>query len=99
MTEKLVPIGNHKEKDLRLIRERLLGIIKNEYKCNTCQINFKEKNPTAKDITDASKLLARLHNALKPDKVVEKISPEEKKAQEELTDKDKDVIKEALGFN
>jgi len=83
MTEKLVPIGNHKEKDLRLIRKRLL---------ETIQSN----EATAKDITDASKLLARMHNALKPDKVVEKISPEEKKAQEELTDKDKEVIKEAL---
>ncbi len=85
MTEKLVPIGNHKEKDLRLIREEMLKTIKSD-------------TATAKDKTDASKLLARLHNALKPDKVVEKISPEEKKAQEELTDKDKEVIKEALEF-
>lgn len=85
MTEKLVPIGNHKEKDLRLVREKLLGIIK-------------DSDSKAKDVTDASKLLARMHKALQPDKVVEKISPEEKKAQEELTDKDKDVIKEALGF-
>jgi len=85
MTQPLVPIGNHKEKDLRLIRTKLKAIIEN--------IDSK-----AKDVTDASKLLARMHKALQPDKVVEKISPEEKKAQEELTDKDKDVIKEALGF-
>lgn len=99
MTKKLVPIDHHKEKDLRLIREKLLNTIKSEYKCETCKGTFKFKNPAAKDITDASKLLARMHKALAPDKTIEKISPEEKKKEQELTDTDKKVIKEALGFN
>jgi len=85
MTKKLVPIDHHKEKDLRLIRERLLKIIKDE-------------DSKAKDVTDASKLLARVHKALLPEKI-EKVSPEEKKREQELTDTDKDVIKEALGFS
>jgi len=85
MTKKLVPIGNHKEKDLRLVRIKLLEIIENPIS-------------KAKDITDASKLLARMHKALQPDKTIEKVSPEEKKKEQELTDTDKDVIKEALGF-
>ena len=86
MTKKLVPIGNHKEKDLRLIREEMLKTIKSD-------------TATAKDKTDASKLLARMHKALQPDKTIEKVSPEEKKREQELTDADKKVIKEALGFN
>jgi len=65
MTEKLVPIGNHKEKDLRLIRTKLKAIIE-------------DKDSKAKDVTDASKLLARLHNALKPDKTIERTSGIEK---------------------
>jgi len=86
MTKKLVPIDHHKEKDLRLVRIKLLEIIENPIS-------------KAKDITDASKLLARMHKALAPDKTIEKVSPEEKKKEQELTDADKDVIKEALGFN
>ena len=85
MTKKLVPIDHHKEKDLRLVREKLLEIIK-------------DSDSKAKDVTDASKLLARMHKALQPDKTIEKVSPEEKKREQELTDTDKDVIKEALGF-
>jgi len=85
MTKKLVPIDHHKERDLRLIREKLLKIIKDD-------------DSKAKDVTDASKLLARVHKALLPEKI-EKVSPEEKKKEQELTDADKAVIKEALGFN
>ena len=86
MTQKLVPIENYKEKDLRLIREKLLNIIKDD-------------NSKAKDVTDASKLLARVHKALLPEKI-EKVSPEEKKSQEELTDTDKKVLRDALaGLN
>ena len=86
MTKKLVPIDHHKEKDLRLVRTKLLEIIE-------------DSNSKAKDVTDASKLLARMHKALAPDKTIEKVSPEEKKKEQELTDADKKVIKEALGFN
>ena len=86
MTEKLVPIENHKDRDMRLVRKKLLEIIESD-------------NPKAKDVTDASKLLARMHKALQPDKTIEKISPEEKKKEQELTDQDKANIKEALGFN
>ena len=61
MTKKLVPIDHHKEKDLRLIREEMLKTIKSD-------------TATAKDKTDASKLLARMHKALQPDKTVERVS-------------------------
>ncbi len=84
MTEKLVPIGNHKDRDMRLVRKKLLEIIE-------------DVDSKAKDVTDASKLLARMHKALAPEKVTTK-APEEIKAQQELTDADKAVIKEALGF-
>ena len=83
MTKRLVPIDHHKEKDLRLIRKKLLETIESD-------------TATARDITDASKLLARMHKALQPDKTIEKVSPEEKKAQQELTEKDKEVIERAL---
>ena len=85
MTEKLVPIENHKEKDLRLVRKKLLEIIE-------------DSDSKAKDVTDASKLLARMHKALQPEKIIDKTLLEETKKQQELTDVDKDVIKEALGF-
>lgn len=65
MTEKLKPIGDHREKDLRLVREKLLGIIK-------------DIDSKAKDVTDASKLLARMHKALRPDKTIERTSNVEK---------------------
>ena len=86
MTEKLVPIENHKEKDMRLVRKKLLEIIESD-------------SSKAKDVTDASKLLARMHKALAPDKTIEKVSAEEKIKEQELTDQDKANIKEALGFN
>jgi hypothetical protein len=85
MTKPLVPIENHKDKDLRLIRKKLLETIESN-------------KATAKDITDASKLLARMHKALAPEKVVDKTLLNEQKAQQELSDVDKAVIKEALGF-
>ena len=83
MTKKLVPIDHHKEQDLRLVRTKLLEIIK-------------DSNSKAKDVTDASKLLARMHKALQPDKTIEKVSPEGKKREQELTDADKKVIDDAL---
>ena len=83
MTEKLVPIEQHREKDMRLVRKKLLEII--------------NKSPTPKDVTDASKLLARMHKALQPDKTIEKVSPEEKKKEQELTDRDKKIVDEVLG--
>jgi len=87
MTKKLVPIENYKEKDLRLIREKLLNIIKDD-------------NSKAKDVTDASKLLARVHKALLPEKIIDKALLEESKAQQELSEEDKKVLKDALaGLN
>lgn len=83
MTEKLVPIEKHKENDLRLIRKKLLETIKSN-------------EATAKDITDASKLLARMHKALAPEKVTAKVSAKEEQAQQELTEKEKEVIRKAL---
>ena len=65
MTKKLVPIGNHKEKDLRLVRIKLLEIINSD-------------DSKAKDITDASKLLARMHKALQPDKTIERTTRTDK---------------------
>ena len=83
MTEKLVPIGNHKDKDMRLVRKKLLEIIE-------------DVDSKAKDVTDASKLLARMHKALAPEKITTKVSDEERKSQKELTDADKKVIDDAL---
>jgi len=75
MTKKLVPIDHHKEKDLRLIRKKLLETIKST-------------KATAKDITDASKLLARMHKALAPEKVITK-PPQELKKEKELSPSEK----------
>jgi len=83
MTKKLVPIDHHKEKDLRLIRIKLLETIKGE-------------KTSRKDITDAAKLLSRLHNALKPEKIIDKTLLKENKKQQELSDADKKVIEKAL---
>ena len=65
---KTSPIETHKRDDLILVRGKLLEIIEGE----------KSK---AKDITDASKLLARMHKALSPEKITEK-THQEKKAPE-----------------
>ena len=67
MTKKISPIEEHKQADLILVREKLLEIIEHD----------KSK---AKDITDASKLLARMHKALSPEKIQEKTPQEKKKA-------------------
>lgn len=83
MTKKLVPIDHHKERDLRLVRIKLLEIINSD-------------DSKAKDITDASKLLARMHKALAPEKIIDKTLLEENKKQQELSDADKKVLKEAL---
>ena len=68
MAKKISPIEEHKQADLILVREKLLGIIEGE-------------ESKAKDITDASKLLARMHKALSPEKIQER-TPQEKKAKE-----------------
>lgn len=82
MTQRLVPIEHHKEKDLRLIRDKLLKIIKDD-------------DSKAKDITDASKLLARVHKALLPEKI-EKVSPEEKRGEKELSVEEKARVETIL---
>ncbi len=69
MDKKTSPIETHKKDDLILLREKLLEIIEGE----------KSK---AKDIVDASKLLARMHKALSPEKITEKTPQENKKAVE-----------------
>ena len=67
MSKKTSPIETHKKDDLILLREKLLEIIEGE----------KSK---AKDIVNASKLLARMHKALSPEKITEKTPQENKKA-------------------
>ena len=71
MPKKISPIEEHKQADLILVRKKLLGIIEG-------------KDSKAKDITDASKLLARMHKALSPEKITER-TPQEKKKATELT--------------
>ena len=67
--KKTSPIETHKQDDLTLIRKKLLETIEGE-------------KSTAKDITDASKLLARMHKALSPEKITERTPQEKKKATE-----------------
>jgi len=67
MVKKISPIEEHKRDDLILVRKKLLEIIES-------------KESKAKDITDASKLLARMHKALSPEKITEKTPQEKKKA-------------------
>ncbi len=75
MAKKISPIEEHKRDDLILVRNKLLEIIEG-------------KESKAKDITDASKLLARMHKALSPEKIQER-TPQEKKKAEELTPAEK----------
>ncbi len=98
MTKKISPIEEHRQADLILIRKKLLSIIENKYKCDVCKVALKEKNPTAKDITDASKLLARMHKALSPEKVTEK-TPQEKKKAIELSPSELADANELLNAN
>ena len=49
------PIGEHKDKDVKLLRETMLSIIK-------------DVDATKKDRTEAAKLLARMHHALQVDR-------------------------------
>ena len=68
MVKKISPIEEHKQADLTLMRTKLLEIIEGT-------------DSKAKDIVDASKLLARMHKALSPEKITER-TPQEKKAPE-----------------
>ena len=79
---KTSPIETHKRDDLILVRGKLLEIIESE----------KSK---AKDITDASKLLARMHKALSPEKIQEK-TPQEKKKAIELSPSEKAEVDDLL---
>ena len=85
MAKKISPIEEHKQADLILVREKLLEIIESE----------KSK---AKDITDASKLLARMHKALSPEKITEK-TPQEKKKAIELSPSELADANELLNAN
>ena len=82
MAKKTSPIEEHKEDDLILVRKKLLGIIKG-------------KDSKAKDITDASKLLARMHKALSPEKITER-TPQEKKKDTELSPADRAEVDNLL---
>lgn len=82
MTKKISPIEEHKQADLILVREKLLGIIEG-------------KDSKAKDITDASKLLARMHKALSPEKIQER-TPQEKKKAIELSPTEKAEVDNLL---
>ncbi len=82
MSKKTSPIETHKKDDLILLREKLLEIIEGE----------KSK---AKDIVNASKLLARMHKALSPEKITEK-TPQEKKKAIELSPAEKARVEEIL---
>ena len=90
MTQKLVPIRNHSEKDARFLRELFLEIA-NDKSLSTSATGRKVQ-------VEAGKNLARLQHLLQVDKKIERISPEEKKKQEELTDADKKVLKDAFGL-
>ena len=90
MTKKLVPIKNFSEKDARFLRKLFLEVA-NDESLSTSATGRKVQ-------VEAGKNLARLQHLLQVDKRIERVSPEEKKQQQELTDADKAVIKEALGF-
>ena len=64
------PIDQHKDKDLKLIREKLLKVIESEPATAT----------EVKALVEAGKLLARMHHALQIDKAVQKISENKNKA-------------------
>jgi len=57
MTQKKTPISDHKDDDVRLLRETLLSFIKDD-------------ELPKKDRTEACKLLARLHHSLQIDRTV-----------------------------
>ena len=90
MTKKLVPIDHHKERDARFLRKLFLE--------DANDTSLSDTATGRKVQVEAGKNLARLQHLLQVDKAIEKVSPEEKKREQELTDADKDVIKEALGF-
>jgi hypothetical protein len=83
MTKKISPIEEHKQADLILVREKLLGIIEG-------------KDSKAKDITDASKLLARMHKALQPERVGQKPQSEPKGKQKELSKLEMEEVEKIL---
>jgi len=79
--DKTTPISSHRAKDLKLLRKKLLGIIEDE-------------NSKAKDITDASKLLARLHHALQIEKITK--APLDTKKERELSPKEMEQVHNIL---
>ena len=91
MTEKLVPIGDHKEKDAIFLREFLLGVIRDK--------KLKESATGQKVRVEAAKNLARLQHLLQVDKKIERISPQEKKKNEELTPSQLADVNELLNAN
>lgn len=70
MSKKQSPIESHRDKDLKLIREKLLTIINGDI----------DNATMAKTVVEAGKLLSRMHHALQVDKTVQKISEKESKA-------------------
>jgi hypothetical protein len=68
-TKKIDFLNKHREKDLKLIRSKLLAVLETD-----------PQNATeVKAVVEAGKLLARMHHALQVDKTVQKIKEGEGK--------------------
>ena len=76
-------ISKHREQDLKKVRRKLLSIIDNP-------------DSQAKNVVDASKLLARMHHSLQPDKVTSKLPPEEKREPKQLTKKELQEVQDFI---
>ena len=84
MTKKS-PIEDKKEKDIILLRKTLLSIIRST------------DGKTKKDVIEASKLLARMHHALAPDKsVIAKATAQQAQKIEVLTKEEDEEIKNLI---
>lgn len=72
MTKKPSPIEEHKEPDIKQIRELQLAIMEStgELKCPHCNKTFVHQLVDIKNKIEASKLLSRLHKALQVDRIV-----------------------------
>lgn len=79
------PIKTHKTSDIKEVREAQLKIIRSDSASN-------------KEITEASKLLARMHHSLQADKVTAKAVASQKQVQaaQELTKEEKELLDKQL---
>jgi len=74
-------LGKHRDKDIELSRETLIGIIGENFSSATAKVN-------------ATKLLMRMHHALQVDKIVSK---GEAPKQDELSKEEMDEIEARIG--